>query len=111
MVIQPFIENAIKHGLLHKSGTKKLNIAFQQGEMLCCTITDNGIGRKAAAEIRSKRNNKSRSFSTSAMEKRFALLRKYYKPNLGFAYTDLEENNIPAGTQVIVKIPYCKDVN
>lgn len=109
MIIQPFIENAIKHGLLHKSGVKRLRIVFHQGDLLSCTITDNGIGRKASKAINSKRKDKRESFSTSVIKKRFALLRKYYKLDLGFRYMDLEENNIPAGTQVSIKIPYFKD--
>lgn len=112
MLIQPFVENAIKHGLLHKDGIKTLRIDFQQNhEALHCTITDNGIGRKASEAINQKRNDRPASFSTSAIEKRFALFRDYYKLDLGFSYTDLEEENKPAGTQVILKIPYRNDDN
>lgn len=52
MLTQPFIENAIWHGLLHKQGDKRLDIRFyiEAGE-LCCTVRDNGIGRTRASEI------------------------------------------------------------
>ena len=49
LLIQPFIENALLHGLMHKTGKKELDIVFCFSEdILICTITDNGIGRKKA---------------------------------------------------------------
>ncbi len=55
LIIQPYAENAIWHGLMHKEEKGHLEIElFQQGELLCCKITDDGIGRKKAAELKSK---------------------------------------------------------
>ncbi|MGB0367960.1 MAG: tetratricopeptide repeat-containing sensor histidine kinase, partial [Flavobacteriales bacterium] len=55
MFIQPFAENAMKHGLFHKKGDKHLTIAFEsKANKLVCTITDNGIGLKAAATIKAR---------------------------------------------------------
>lgn len=53
LLIQPFVENAIWHGLLHKTGERKLHINFllSNEEQIICTIEDNGIGRKAAQKI------------------------------------------------------------
>ncbi len=109
MIIQPFIENAIKHGLLHKEGNKKLTIDFHQNDALICVITDNGIGRAASEVINKQRKDKHASFSTKVMERRFALLREYYKLDLGFSYADLEKDTISTGTQVTIKIPYLTD--
>ena len=55
MLLQPFCENAIWHGLMHKEGQGKLDImmSIQDGE-LQCIIADNGIGREKAAELKSK---------------------------------------------------------
>ena len=54
MIIQPFVENAIKHGLLHKEGDKRLTIDFQlKSGILQCLVVDNGIGRAASNEINS----------------------------------------------------------
>lgn len=104
MVIQPFIENAIKHGLLHKRGDRRLHIAFKkENDLIICEITDNGIGRKASEELKSKRSHQ--SFATNAIQKRFDILREYYKIAIGFEYEDLFENNQPSGTRVIIKIP------
>ena len=94
---------------MSKNGVKRLSIGFQQNEVLSCTVTDNGIGRKASEAINKKRRDKHASFATGAIEKRFALLRGYYKLDLGFTYTNLEENGKPSGTEVIIKTPYLKD--
>ena len=53
LMVQPFAENAIWHGLLHKEGDKKLSIRFSNSseEFLTCTIEDNGIGRVSSAAI------------------------------------------------------------
>ena len=73
MLIQPFVENSIKHGLLHKAGNKELNIYFEENEAenyIKCTIIDNGIGREKSNEIKSKNNLKHQSFSTKSIDKR-----------------------------------------
>ena len=68
MLIQPFVENSIKHGLLHKAGKKKLSVKFaldEAEENLICVVEDNGVGRAKSAEIKSKQMQKHESFSTS----------------------------------------------
>lgn len=106
MVIQPFVENAVKHGLLHKSGSKKVIIRFELKEYLLCEITDNGIGRTASGAIQNSQGINRNSFSTSSIQKRFAILKEYYELNLGFDYEDLVENDEPSGTKVILRIPF-----
>lgn len=104
MIIQPFIENAIKHGLLHKIiGVKKVKIQFYLDDVFTCVITDNGIGLEASKAINDKNLNKETSFSTKAIQERLALLKKYYNSDIGFTYQDIEE-----GTQVVLKIPYTR---
>lgn len=103
MLIQPFVENSIKHGLLHKKGLKQLNISFNLNnteDILTCTIEDNGIGRKKSEEI--KINNKHNSFSTESIAQRLQLLNN---DNENVNYVDLiDENGNGIGTRVIVKI-------
>ncbi|CAL2105078.1 Histidine kinase [Tenacibaculum sp. 190524A02b] len=101
MIIQPFIENAIKHGLLHKTdGVKKVTIEFYQEEILKCIVIDNGIGIQKSKEI-NMLNNKEASFSTKAIHDRLGLLKDYYKTDIGFTYEEVKQ-----GTKVIIKIPY-----
>ncbi|MBI3520351.1 MAG: histidine kinase [Bacteroidetes bacterium] len=75
MLIQPYVENAIKHGLLHKKGKKELHITFEiKHQLLHVTIDDNGIGRKLSEEINFKKSHQHTSFSTNANEQRFKIL-------------------------------------
>ncbi len=101
MIIQPFVENAIKHGLLHKtSGLKNVTIEFFQEDVFKCIITDNGIGIIAAKAL-NKIKGKQDSFSTKAIQDRLSLLKEYYKLDIGFEYENVNE-----GTRIILKIPY-----
>lgn len=106
LILQPFVENAIKHGLLHKKGEKHLSIDFQiQNEFLQCVIEDNGIGRQHAMEIKQRQTEASASFSTNATEKRVQLFNTYQKQNMQIDIVDLMENQTPTGTKVIILIP------
>ncbi|MFM2017645.1 MAG: hypothetical protein RL007_1301 [Bacteroidota bacterium] len=105
MLIQPFIENALVHGLLHKQGEKKLIIRFELGENLKCTIEDNGIGREQSKLIRERQRGDHESFSGRAIEKRFEILNQLYGTQCGYSYEDLESNGEPAGTRVTIILP------
>lgn len=105
MLIQPFIENALVHGLLHKENSRQLKVTIAVEDVLVCTIEDNGIGRKKAKEIRQRQRGNHKSFSTAAIEKRFAILSDYYKEELGYTYYDLPPSNAMT-TQVVLRIPY-----
>ncbi|QTE23168.1 sensor histidine kinase [Polaribacter cellanae] len=108
LLLQPYVENALKHGLLHKIDNKKLDILFEKdnySSTLICTILDNGIGREAAAEINKKRVGKHKSFATSANQKRINLLNLANNSNLEILIEDLSENEIATGTKIIIKIP------
>lgn len=102
MIIQPFVENSIKHGLLHKlNGVKKVKIKFAIDDVFKCIIEDNGVGIKASKEINKRNQNQNNSFSTKAIKDRLSLLKDYYKTDIGFHYEKVTE-----GTKVVIKIPY-----
>jgi sensor histidine kinase YesM len=105
MLIQPFIENALLHGLLHREGEKRLSIRFKLEETLMCIIEDNGVGRARAKEIKTRQRSEHESFSGQAIKKRFSILSSRFKEALGFNYEDLEENGLPSGTRVTLSIP------
>lgn len=108
MLIQPNVENAVKHGLLHKTGEKRLDLHFslQDTDTLCCTVTDNGIGRKRSGEINAQRHKKHASFATGATQKRLELLNHGRLRPITIVYTDLTDaHNNPIGTQVTITIP------
>lgn len=105
MILQPFVENALKHGLLHKKGTKKLEISFSEiDNTLLCTIYDNGIGRTAARELSEKRVQHE-SFATSAIDKQLELLNSD-EVTYTVHYEDLYENAQATGTRVQLRITH-----
>lgn len=106
MLIQPFIENSLHHGLLHKGRGGQLKIQFEWKEnILVCIVEDNGIGRKAAGEIQRRQGNPHTSFSGDAIRRRFRILRQKYSENVGYEYEDLEANGKGIGTRVKLRIP------
>lgn len=107
MLIQPFVENAIIHGLLHKDGRKDLSIQFEiEEKSLVCTIIDNGVGRERAKEISRKRHRDHDSFATRSIENRLNLLKEKHGTNLGYVFEDcLDESAQVIGTKLRVIIP------
>lgn len=110
MLLQPFVENAIKHGLLHKRGNKKLFISLTnepENKLLHCIIADNGIGRKKSAELKKFHPQKHKSFATSATAKRLELLNTGDKEKIRVEYADLQlPSGEVMGTRVELSIPY-----
>ncbi|UKN00579.1 histidine kinase [Paracrocinitomix mangrovi] len=107
MIIQPFVENAIKHGLLHKSGKKKLKIKVSfANENIICVIEDNGVGRKKSAEINKRKSDKHNSFSVKSIRSRLDILKSLYGGQFGVNFEDLFENEEASGTRVILKLPF-----
>lgn len=108
LLLQPYIENAIWHGLLHKEGNKTLKIDCEEREgKLCCIITDNGIGRKKSAEIKAAKlgvdNFESRGMQLS--KQRIKILNQQQKNNFSVSIEDLySDDNSAAGTRVIVEL-------
>lgn len=107
MLIQPLVENAVKHGLLHKVGQKKLEIRFVRNrDELEVVIEDNGVGRKKAAEINEKREGH-RSFGLQAIENRIQLLNQKKSGTASIVIEDLyDKTGEPTGTLVKLKLGF-----
>ncbi|MES2763169.1 MAG: histidine kinase [Bacteroidota bacterium] len=106
LLIQPFIENSLIHGLLHKEGQKNLKITFELKDTLICTVEDNGIGREKSKAIKLRQRSEHESFSGKAIHKRFEILSNVFEGDFGYSYEDLCDDNKEAiGTKVILSIP------
>ena len=111
MLIQPSVENAIWHGLLHKNERGFLKIYFKKLDenLLEVTIEDNGVGRKKAEELRSKTSLRKKSYGTEITKNRIETLNKTSELQTSFEIIDLyNENENAAGTKVLIKIPFQK---
>lgn len=101
LLLQPFVENAIWHGLRPSSKSdKSLKIHFSTGDRLVITIEDNGIGRKMAAEARATGDWR-KSFGGRITQERLALFNHLNELKISLEITDLEEEGLALGTRVI----------
>ena len=105
MLIQPYVENAVKHGMssIKKVGKIKISIV-RHNEFLKCTIEDNGAGR--AFTLKNKGSDY-RSFGTFITKERLAVINALYHNSLSEKVIDLYDNegNV-AGTRIEIYIPY-----
>jgi LytS/YehU family sensor histidine kinase len=106
LLLQPFVENAIWHGLMNKEDNGKLLISISKElNYLTCIIEDNGIGRSKATELNSKSAEKKKSLGLQITKERLALLNKETDENTYFEVKDLYDKNGDAcGTRIILKI-------
>lgn len=111
LFIQPFVENAIWHGLMHKKERGHLEIElYQKDEILVSKITDDGIGRSKAAELRSKSASMSKSLGMRITADRIAMLEQQKYNGASISVIDLTlPDGSPGGTEVLIKIPVHHD--
>ena len=109
LLIQPYVENAIWHGLMHKKGKGRVDIVLRMvNGHIQCTIQDNGIGRNKAAEIKTKtaKETQHKSLGTKITQKRLELLNSLYKTTMDIQFEDLRDaDGNPAGTKVTINVP------
>jgi sensor histidine kinase YesM len=108
LLLQPFLENAIWHGLMHKleGGTIWLNITQPSESIIHAEIIDNGIGRAASAQIKSKSATRQKSFGMKVTGERIVAINQIYHTTTKVEVIDLFDNDEQAsGTKVVVEIP------
>jgi putative methionine-R-sulfoxide reductase with GAF domain len=107
MIIQPFVENSIWHGLMPRQGERWVHIHFElsSDDLLICTVTDNGIGRDASARLKQNGHEQHKSKGLSLVYDRLHILRQQYGQAFEVTIKDLvDTNNVPAGTEVKLHI-------
>jgi tetratricopeptide (TPR) repeat protein len=101
MLLQPFIENSIWHGISPKKGDGKIEVTIhEQDEMLIFTIADNGIGREKSGHIQEKRPKKN-SMGLKVIQARINVINEVKQTNAGVQIIDAGE-----GTTAVITIPY-----
>lgn len=106
MLLQPLLENSIKHGLMHLQSLKKLSLNFNLNpteDVLICTIIDNGIGRQKAGEMKTKNLSNHQSYASQALVQRLNIWNKNIENPV--VYSDVLDNDgAVCGTQVILMV-------
>ncbi len=111
MIVQPYIENAIIHGLLHKPSKGKIEIDFKLDDRrVICTVSDNGVGREKSMEIYKQSGLKRKSRGMLITKARLEILNRQGDDDFSVKVYDLEnDKRQPAGTKVELIIHYKED--
>ena len=104
MLIQPYIENAIWHGLRYKEekGFLKIEVTQVNENVLTVTIVDNGIGRKKSAALKTHNQKKQKSKGMGNIKKRIEILNEMYQNKVQVGISDLDPDG--TGTKVVVQL-------
>jgi LytS/YehU family sensor histidine kinase len=108
MLIQPYVENSMRHGLRHKTGGKGyIRLNFRRtGSRLSVIVEDNGIGRKGAAAFKTREHIEYQSKGMSLTADRIRMFNERHREPIRIEVIDLEdESGHPLGTRVVMDIP------
>ena len=107
MMVQPVVENAVEHGVQYLDKKGAINITIKQlKNKVEVVVSDNGVGRKKAAEIQKHKQKNHQSISTDITRKRFANLNKSGNKQVSILIVDLvDDRGNPAGTKVTIILP------
>jgi sensor histidine kinase YesM len=109
MLLQPYVENAIWHGLMHREDGGRIDVGVRvipNESTLAITIKDNGVGREKAAQLKSKTATSHKSYGTKVTGERLDLINQIYKTGASVTTEDLTSNGEVTGTLVTIKIPF-----
>ncbi|MBV7532609.1 two-component regulator propeller domain-containing protein [Chitinophaga sp. sic0106] len=107
MIVQPFVENAIWHGLVHKKEKGRVTITFEEAPgRILCTIEDNGVGREKSAAIKQMQGHSHHSRGLQITRDRLAIYNSRFHVEAGFEIEDLyDSEGKAAGTRVVLWFP------
>lgn len=107
MMVQPVVENAIWHGLMHKPDGGHIQIAFSRldDKRVKVTVEDNGIGRVQSAQLKSQKHALRQSMGTQLLQDRISLMNRQSAGSCSFHTEDLSDSQgHPCGTRVTLII-------
>lgn len=106
MIVQPFVENAMLHGIMHKESDGEIHISFKDHEsFLEINVKDNGVGRKAAAQMKGNENAAHTSLGIEVTRARLMSLHTDSRVPSGVQIEDLEQDGTASGTLVKIFVP------
>ena len=106
LILQPYVENAIGHGLAPKTGVKKLLVEItKSGNHISFTIRDNGVGRSFSKKISNLKDSNHKSVAMDLTRKRINLAGENKTRDNDIEIIDIEEAGQPLGTEVRFKLP------
>lgn len=106
MIVQPFVENSILHGIAPMEKEGLIQISFERnGNNITCTVEDNGIGRKKAGEKKISGEKLHESQAVNVTSERLKMLTETEGPDYEIRYVDMEIDGEATGTKVIIDIP------
>jgi tetratricopeptide (TPR) repeat protein len=108
MITQPFVENAIEHGIRLKEQKGNVIVTFTLiDDMINIVVEDDGIGREKAGQLQSERDKDHHSVATSLIMDRIRALNRTLKKKITLAIQDLtDDKGKPAGTRVVLEVPF-----
>jgi len=107
MLIQPFIENAIEHGVKHRKTTGHITVRFLlKDQKIICEVEDDGVGREKAWETEYKTRKEHKSLATAIITDRIQAINRKMKEKIRLDIIDLKsDKNEPIGTKVVLDLP------
>ncbi len=105
MLLQPYIENAVWHGLRYKTEKGHLNIDIRpkSKDEIAIIITDDGIGRERSKSLKTANQKKQNSKGMNNIKKRVAILNEMYRDKVDVTIDDFQDLN-DRGTKVVVTL-------
>ncbi len=104
-IVQPFVENAIEHGLKNKDTKGYLKITWRaEGKLLICRVEDDGIGREMALQ-KKKNHLKKQSLGIKIIRERINAIREFDRSDIDVDIVDLYPDKVDKGTRVTIRMP------
>ena len=104
LLIQPYVENAIWHGLMHKKGEGLLQLRLRmEGQRLCVVVEDDGVGREKAMALKSRSATVHKSHGMKLSSERIAAINRLYGSDAQVETEDLQADGQPVGTRITLR--------